>query len=358
MKNDADSLLMQSIDYTYSIEYEDAIASAKELQRRYPEHPAGYFAESICYWWQILLEVDNLNLDGQFLNSIDRVISVCDNVLDTNSWDLVHLFFKGGAIGYRGRYYAQRENWISTASDGLAAYKILHKCLEIAPMNKDILLGIGYYNYFSKVFPERYPALKPLMSFAPVGNKYLGMLQIKSVAKNAKYSGLEAQVMLLQIYFMFEKDFYEALKIAEELHKKFPNNPYFHKYYGRTLVSTGSRNYANVWLNILNRCRKKQKGYDVRVTREGMYYFGSALFNDGFYSRAVKYLLKAEEISRNIDKEITGFLAQTCLKIGKIYDIQKNRKKALEYYRKVASWKDFNGSKSDAEYYLKNVYGS
>ena len=358
MKSDADSILMKSIDYTYNVDYDNAERLAIQVQRLYPDHPAGYFAEAICLWWQIMLDKESKTVEDNFLKSIDEVIDRCDRTLDTVPWDLVSLFFKGGAIGYRGRYFAQKESWFRAATDGLSAYNILIQSLQIAPFNRDILLGIGYYNYFAVALPEKYPALKPLMAFAPNGDKKTGILQLKATAKAARYSGLEAKVMLLQIYYTFEKNFFEAFNMAKELFDQYPNNPYFHRYLGRSQVALGYDSYESTWLEILKRCRNKQRGYDLKTSREGMYYYGTGLYNRGYYSRALKYLLKCDEISINIDKIVSGFRIQCDLKIGKIYDIQKNRTKALEFYKKVLTWSDNSGSHREAEYYIKNPFGS
>ncbi len=357
MKSDADSILMQSIEYTYNVDYKNADRLAREVQQLYPEHPSGYFAEAICLWWQIMLDKEDDNVDNRFLESIDNVIDRANLKLETEPWDLASLFFKGGAIGYRGRYYAQKESWFRAATDGLAAYKILIQCMQIAPFNRDILLGIGYYNYFSIVLPNKYPELKPLMAFAPNGDKKMGILQLKATAKAAKYSGLEAKVMLLQIYYTFEKNFTEAFSIAKELFTQYPNNPYFHRYYGRCQVAMGIADYERTWLEILRRCKNKKRGYDLKTSREGVYYYGVGLYNSGFYDRAVKYFIKCDEISKKIDKTVSGFRIQANLKIGKIYDMLANRTKAVQYYKKVLDWSDNNGSIKEAEHYLKHPFG-
>lgn len=357
MKTDADSILMKSIDYTYNVDFVNAERLAREVQTKYPNHPAGYFAEAISYWWQIMLDKESENLENKYLKTIDKVIEKCDIVLDSIPYDLVSLFFKGGAIGYRGRYYAQKESWFRAATDGLAAYKLLFQCITIAPFNRDILLGLGYYNYFAAVLPNKYPALKPLMSFAPSGDKKTGILQLKAAAKAARYSGLEAKVMLLQIYYTFEKNYTEAYNVAKELFQQYPKNPYFHRYYGRCQVALGNSDYENTWLIVLKRVNTKMRGYDAKTGREACYYYGVGLYNSGYYDRALKYFNKCEDVSRKIDKEVSGFRIQSLLKIGKIYDIQKNKAKAAEYYKKVLSLPDNNDSHKEAEHYLKYPLG-
>jgi hypothetical protein len=45
-----------------------------------------------------------------FLKKINIAIEICDRILDSNASNINALFFKGGAIGYRARYYADAES--------------------------------------------------------------------------------------------------------------------------------------------------------------------------------------------------------------------------------------------------------
>ena len=293
-----------------------------------------------------------------FLKKIDTVLEICNLDLEKNPLDIRALFFKGGALGYRGRYYVIRETWFRAATDGYNAFNILLDCFRVAPNNHDIMLGTGIYNYFAEVLPLEYPALKPLMTFAPPGDKKIGILQLKAAADFARYANIEAKVILLQIYYDFDKNTVEAMKIAEELNKKYPNNPFFHRYYGRSLVSNWELDkFEAVWREVLLRYMDNQPGYDVSTAREALYYIGYALMTRQKYDLALKYFYKCDEACRKIDKETTGFMVLTNLKIGKIYDLQSKRDIAIKQYYKILAWKDFQGSQAEAKEYIKKPYG-
>ncbi len=358
MKSEADSLVQLGMKNIYNVRFPEAEAIAKRIQNKFPDNHAGYFLEAVSYWWKILMYVDSREYDKPFEKAIERAIEHCDNVLDTSAYDIGALFFKGAALGYRGRFYSQRESWVKAALDGHSAYKILERALAIAPNNRDMLFGIGYYNYFAKVLPDKYPLLKPLMAFAPVGDKKLGMLQVRASANSARYSSFEAKIVLMQIYYTFENNTAEALKIADELFAQFPDNPYFHRYVGRCCVSLGHYSrFEQLWLDILKKCRSKKIGYDDRTAREAMYYYATSLFYKSEYDRSLKYFLACSKMSNKFDKEITGFVIQANLKIGKIYDMQHKRDKAIEYYKKVASWEDNYGSRQEAKRFLLKPFG-
>jgi tetratricopeptide (TPR) repeat protein len=218
------------------------------------------------------------------------------------------------------------------------------------------MLGTGIYNYFAAVIPEEYPAVKPLIGFAPPGDKELGLLQLKAAAKYARYSAVEAKIVLLQIYYDFEKNYKTALPIAKELHKHYPNNPMIHRYYGRCLVTQWYLDdFERQWRKILIRYIDKQPGYDVKTAREALYYIGYALQSKRKYDIAVKYLKKCDEASKKIDDEPSGFRILANLKIAQIYFLQKKNKLTRKYANKVINWDDYKGSHKVAEELLSKL---
>ncbi len=357
LEKNADSLIKVGSDYIYNAQFDNASECFKKIINEYPNYPAGYFLDAMVEWWKITLFRTTTKYDKVFLKKIDRVIDICDRILDTNAYDIGALFFKGGALGFKGRYHSIRKNWFSAAIDGQNAYRIFLKCQELAPNNSDIMLGTGLFNYFTDAIPEEYPTLKPLLAFLPQGNKVLGIMQLRAAAQTARYASTEAKVVLLQIYYSFEKDFYKALKISEELFKEYPNNPYFQRYLGRCYVTTGNLDkWEKTWRDVLLNYIHKKPGYDVMTAREALYYIGSALMQRQDYKMAVKYLKKCDEACDALDEETVSFKVQTNLKLGKIYDRQGNRKEAVRQYKLVLKMDEYDNSHKYAERYLKTPY--
>jgi len=357
LQREADSLITRGADFIYNVEFDNAESCFKQVIKQYPYHPAGYFLDAMVEWWRIAMYRNNEKYDKAFLEKIEKVLNICDKILDTNHYDIGALFFKGGALGYRGRYYVNRKSWFKAASDGYTAFDILIKCQETASQNHDIMLGTGIYNYFAEVLPIEYPTLKPLMLFAPRGDKKLGILQLEACSRLARYSAVEAKVVLLQIFQDFEDDSPKAKAIAEDLHSRYPNNSFFHRYLGRSYVTTGDQyKWEKTWRDILLRYIDNQVGYDDITAREALYYIGYSLMQRGTYDMALKYFYKCDEASRKVDKEVTGFMIQTNLKIGKIYDLQKKRDLAIKQYKKILSWKDLNNSHKEAQDLLNKPF--
>ncbi|MCL2040356.1 MAG: hypothetical protein FWG85_08025 [Bacteroidetes bacterium] len=356
---EADSIVRAGTNYIYNLDFTDAERCFKEVQNKLPAHPAGYFLDAMIDWWRLTIDKPRSEkFKDVFLNKIKKAIDVCDAILDTNKKNINALFFKGGALGYRGRYYADEESWVKAVSDANAALDVLIECLKVAPNNHDIMLGTGIYNYFAAAIPEQYPIVKPLMLFIPSGDKKIGEYQLKSAASKARYASIEAKVVLMQVYYTFEKKSWEALDIAKELFQKYPNNPYFKKYYARCLVRTGDyNNFEKYWREILKDCIDKKFGYNNDLARESMYYIALALIRKKDYSLALRYLVKCEEGSKEIDKKKhSSFIVMCNLWMGKVYDLQENRNNAISQYKKVLKMTNYSTSHEEAQRYLEKPF--
>ncbi len=358
MRNDADSLVKLGSDYIYDIEFDKAEQCFQEVIQLYPKHPAGYFLSAMIDWWKVWLNRETQEYDKGFLEKIQKVIDVCDVLLDSNAYDINALFFKGGAIGYRGRYYAIRQSWYNAARDSKTGLEILQRCQKIAPSNHDIMLGTGIYNYFAVKFQEEYPLLKPLMVFLPQGDKVIGLLQLQAASRYARYAAIEAKVVLLQIYYQYENNYSKALDLGVELFAKYPQNPYFHRYLGRLYVVSGYMDkMESLWREALNRYIEKKPGYEIFTAREALYYIGYALMNKGDYEMSLQYFYKCDEASRRIDKEPSGFMVRLNIKIGNIYDLQGKRDLAINQYKKVLKMKEYQDSHKQVRVYINQPYG-
>ncbi|RPI67606.1 MAG: hypothetical protein EHM43_07295 [Ignavibacteriae bacterium] len=357
MKADGDSLVRRGIDAIYNVEFQEAERCFSQVRALYPEHPAGYFMDAMVDWWRITLDRRRFHVDEQFKAKVDKVIAVCDKLLENEPRNVTALFFKGGALGFRGRYYATRGEFLDAANTGKEALDILTECQKIAPGNHDIMLGTGIYNYFAAVLPEEYPLLKPVMMFLPSGDRKIGLLQLKAAGNKAQYAAVEAKVVLITALYTYEKNVREAYVYAKELATKYPNNPSFQRSLGRCLVQLGPLDTMEaLWRQVLLRYMDKWVGYDELAAREALYYIGVSRMISGDLDLALKYFYKCDEACRLVDEDPSGFMVKLNLKIGQIYDLQGKRQYAVKQYAKVVSWKDYGGTQAEAESYLQKPY--
>jgi tetratricopeptide (TPR) repeat protein len=357
---DAEEHTRRGIDDVYNLMFDSAQTNFKYLIHKQPDHPAGYFFLAMVDWWRIITDFNNTSHDDGFFGQLDRVIDLCDKRLDKNENDIAALFFKGGALGFKGRLHGNREDWVKAANDGRQALPIVQKAYQLAPENNDILLGMGIYNYYAAVIPEQYPFVKPLMIFFPEGDRKKGFSQLRLASEKALYANVEATYFLMQILENFEKKYEDAVQLAVLLHTKYPNNPMFHRYTGRCYASAGRWNEAHTTFNeILQRVLSHQTGYDSYTEREARFYVGVYEMDNGNYIDALTHFYRVDELSRTIDhKEQSGFMTIANLRMGMIYDAQKKRELAITQYKKVLEMKDNQDAHAQAEQYLKTPYAA
>ena len=353
-----DSLITAGIHQIYSIEFDQARETFAEVKTDYPHHPAGNFFDAMITWWEILLDIDNEELDDIFEGQLEMVIDQCDDILENDERNIDAYFFKGGALGFRGRLYSIRGDWFDAAADGKDALPLVFTAYELDSTNIDVKLGFGIYDYYAAVIPEKYPMVQPIMFFFPEGNKDKGISELKDVAEEGKYAKYEAQYFLMTLNYSFEKNDLESYKYAKMLSDEFPNNPRFESFLGR--INVRMNNYpaaVKIFNTILNNAENNLNGYNDKIKREAHYYIGVNYKQTDSLDLALNHLKECEVISRKVDEdEESGFLINSILYMGEIYDVKGERNKAIKYYEEVLDLREFGNSHERAEEYLEKSY--
>jgi tetratricopeptide (TPR) repeat protein len=354
----ADRYVQEGIQQVYNFELDAALESFERVVELHPRHPGGYFFVAMVDWMQILVEIEDESRDEEFFAKLERVIYLSDELLKQNSNNVGALFFKGGAIGFRGRLRSHRGSWMRAANDGRRALPIVRRAERLAPENADVLLGMGIYNYYAEVVPEMFPWVRPFMLFFPSGDREAGIEQLRRASMDARYAGVEASYFLMQILYFNEKRYREGYEIAANLHERFPNNPLFHRYYGRFSVSLGRWNEAyTVFSEVIERYHNNQRGYYLPAVREANYYVAQYLFNNNRLEEALRHYTSVLEYSDMMEgDQQMGFVVLSRLRRGMIYDLLDQREAAVAEYQKVQTLNDYQGSRALAERYLENPY--
>ncbi|MEW6509206.1 MAG: tetratricopeptide repeat protein [Bacteroidota bacterium] len=353
-----DSLVKAGIHQIYGIELDKAEKTFDVVLVEYPTHPSGKFFKAMITWWRILLDLENESLDQKFYDQLEEVIDMCDDILDKNKRNIDAMFFKGGALGFRGQLLGIRESWFKAALDGKDGLSMVFKSYEVDPKNVDVQLGFGIYHYYAEVIPQRFPAVKPFMIFFPKGDKNKGLKELEYVALNGRYTLIESRHFLQKLYFQFEENMEESRRWGRILLRDFPNNPNFQKYYGLTFVKENNYPEAvKTFKDIFNKAQKGLPGYNKRFKREASYYIGQEFKNRDAADSAAYYFEISEKLSRELDKEKeSGFLINTVLYLGQLYDMMGHRDKAIKYYNEVLKLRERNNSHKLAKQYLKTPY--
>lgn len=353
-----DSLVVAGVNQIYGIKFDAADKTFSIVEKEFANHPAGKFFKAMITWWRIAVDLDNESLDDFFYDQLEKVIDMCDDMIDKNPKNADAVFFKGGALGFRGRLLAIRESWFKAAMDGKEGLSLIIKAYQLNPQNIDVQLGFGIYHYYADVIPKKYPAVKPFMVFFPSGDKARGIRELENVAYNGRYAKIESRYFLMTLYFSFENDNENTIKYLKLLLADFPDNPVFERYYGSILFKMNDyKNSDKVFRDILAKANKNYFGYNERARREAYYYIGNDFKNKNIPDSARVYFEQSEKYSRMVDKkQPSGFLQNTVLYLGMIYDQLGMRDKAVKYYNEVLDMKERGDSHTLAKQYLKTPF--
>jgi tetratricopeptide (TPR) repeat protein len=200
--------------------------------------------------------------------------------------------------------------------------------------------------------------VRPLAAMFPKGNKKRGIEELLACVEKGRYAKTEALYFLLQIYYVYERDFVKATEYSKKLHEKYPNNSFFYTYLGRTYAASGFWSEAEtIYTDVMKKRVAGEKNYNDRHRREAHYYLGLALMNKKQHAEALEHFKKSYEYSQKVDgNEPSAYQPLSVLRIGMIQDAQGNRIEALNQYKKVLTMKDIQNSHKMAQSYINHAY--
>jgi hypothetical protein len=339
----------QALDDLYNFKFDKAEAQFQALKKKYGWHPLPYFLIGLGEWWKIMPDTRNTAHDERFLAYMDSAIMKANSLHDKHSeYRIEAAFFLAAAYGFKGRLYSDEErgSWRKAASNGKDALDYLEECKEREDLSPELLFGDALYNYFSVWVPENYPMVRPLLWFFRKGDKALGLKQLKEVSYNAFYTRTEAMVWLMRILNSYENDQVRAFQLADYLHKTYPDNPYFHRYYARMLYSRGMYNdLERESKSIMSRIDSAMTGYEATSGRYAAFFLGQMYQTRKQLDESKKYYQLAMKYAEQNEATETGYYLYSEIALGEIAEKQGDKKLAKKYFSDV---KKRTGRKDEA----------
>ena len=326
----------EAINSMYNFEFKKAQSHFNWLQKNYPWHPLPYLLKGLNYWWQIVPNYQNESYDKAFLAYMDTTVMTAENIRD-NYNELEGAFFLAAAYAFEGRLHSERRDYRKAALAGSRSLKYLEDCRGHEDYSPELLFGDALFNYYAEWIREEYPLLRPLMMFFPDGDKEKGVEQLKEVTRNAFYSRTEAQFYLIRILSSGpERDLTEALRVGSILHRDYPDNPYFHRYYTRLLYQSGRYGQAEKHsLEILQKLDSGQAGYEANSGRYACFFLGHIYEVRRKYDDAKKYYQKGLVYAEQANATDMGYYFFSLLHLGLIAKEEGDVETAKRYFKQV-----------------------
>lgn len=349
---EADRLILRGLDAGYRAKLDEADRLFREVDRLAPEHPAGPFFRASLVWSRFSLEADvpdaGYAFELDFEKHIREAMLRAEKRVKDRGPDAEAYFYLGAAHGMRGRWRGAQKKWFRAALHGAKGLRYMKKTVKLDPEMHDAYLGIGMYEYYAGALPKILKGLARV--FVAKGDKEEGLRHIRLALTKGRYSVTEAKVFLTGAYAGHENSPEEALKLAQELRRERPENPFF------------------IWLDLASRIGMKdwpgaiesaealadaaEKAPELRQAR-GLFSLSRAKARVGGrrFGEALAILDRCVEgeplRERGTAVYCRLFRAQTL-------DLLGRREEAKAEYRRVKKLPDFLGSRKRAKKGLKS----
>jgi tetratricopeptide (TPR) repeat protein len=246
----------QAMDKIYSGDPQGAIAILRTLQVSQPENPIGFLLEAEAAWWKIYCDNTEVKYgmvdawkrgkkteDETYLTLADKVISLSQAQIAKSNSAEMHLY-AGNGYALKARMYALRGENRAVAHAGVAARTEFLRALEIDPQMADATAGLGLYNYYVDSLSSAVKVLRFFMGI-PGGDRNEGIRQMRVGIDHGVISSVPMRFYLAKNLRNFDREYEQALTVAQPLGSRYPQNPAFQLLLGNLSVELGRTESAS-----------------------------------------------------------------------------------------------------------------
>jgi tetratricopeptide (TPR) repeat protein len=252
--------------------------------------------------------------------------------------------YSGGAQGLKGRWLVTQRQWVKAYFMGKSGHAQLKQALVYDPTLYDAYLGLGIYDYFTDTLPGVQGVLAALFIH---GDRKRGLKELGWAIDKGAQSRVEAEMFLIEIYTWEEHNPAKALPIAQELHREYPYSPAMAL--AEIMDYYELKNWDKVAIeaqDYLEKSEQETPYFQKAGIFPARYCLGvAALFGRHDPDTCFKYM---EDIVNEIGDTSSRWMTFAYLRMGQVYDLKGDRKKAVEYYNKVLERPHFWGSHHEA----------
>ncbi len=289
---------------------------------------------------------------AQFMNAVDRAISLSAKQLQQNPKDVGALYSLAVAHGLRANFlFLVNKSWMQALHESVAARRANDQILEIDPSFVDAHLIHGISEYTVGCLPAYLRILAAVDGFH--GDKEDGVRQLQLVYAHGVRGRYDSAILLAAIYRRDHRPD-DAIPLLKTLANTFPRNYLFRFEEVQMYSDLGDKAAAlRVLADIEAALRKREPGYARLPLERVQYARGNLLFWYGDLDQSLADLKLATRNSSELDLS-TAVMAW--LRLGQVYDLMGDRGHAAEAYRMTISTAPGSEPAKEAAAYLEKPY--
>ena len=377
-----DLLRTEGYEALYNLDYERARRTFKELQRLFPNHPAGPHFLATTVWLRTLNESRRLqaslyNTEAFYAKAKERTDAkvvaefrelsrqakaLAEARRKVNPNDTETLYYLGVIEGVKAAFAgAVERSFYSAWRDGEEAAKRHREVLKRDPNYRDAEITVGMYDYVAATLPLPFKIGGAFIGVR--GSKKRGLATLERVTREGKWARDDAKVLLMALYKR-EKRFGDALVLARDLSEKYPRNYIFKLEVADALVGQASLERASkpdeasklereafaIFDALLQ--QKPAKGEPARPVDLIRFSYGQALALAGQHERAAKEYLAGA----SVPGAEAGLATMSRLRAAQSLDVAGKRAEALTQYKEVLARPNVYDSHEEAKRGLKEPF--
>jgi tetratricopeptide (TPR) repeat protein len=373
---DPNRIYAESTDALYNLDFSTAQRGYEALTGSHPDNPDYWNALASSIWLKITYDQQKLNIESfsgkgtfgtreskeavnpedeqRLRQTVATAISKAQAVLDRNPNDVHALYALGIANATLASFEGTvKRSYLTAHSKAKAARNFHQQVLKLDPGFDDARLSVGTYDYVIGVIPSFFRFLLAPFGIRSAG-KDSGIRQLETAAAKGKTASTDARMVLTVVYAR-EKKYDQALRLINELHRKYPRNFLFElakgSIYGKLKKWDES---VEVYEQVLEKVHVRKDGYER--LREARVYslLGNANIDRMQFEKAgTEFARVVSAGDATMDEKASAYLW-----MGKIYDSKKDRTNAIRQYDLLLGLDCDPGLKSEAQKYKRRPYGA
>ncbi|MEZ5357577.1 MAG: hypothetical protein R3F48_02020 [Candidatus Zixiibacteriota bacterium] len=212
--------------------------------------PFDFLAYSILYQ-SVMMANESDSLEAEFFASLDSVQVYAEGMLAEGRDSVLAYYLLGHQFAFRSLYAGRAGHTWSAIKKGLKARNAYSKGFELDSTFFDIALGLGSYRYWKSVKTNA-------VNWTPLfkNEKGNGIELLRRAADSSEISRDAAQTSLIWVYIN-EKRYTEAIRLADEMRRRYPHGLTFLWALGEAYYQLGDCDqalliYTNIYARLQN----------------------------------------------------------------------------------------------------------
>lgn len=364
--------IQPGFDDLFNLEYERAWRRFSELRERWPQHPGPPLYAAATVWLRELYRRQDLDLEKflspgyfaektkhrmapeeqqKFAELITEAQEHCAKLLEQHPGDLEVRYFQGAVEGILASFAITVNHSVSDAfRHGKRAYQLHSEVIDEDPTFYDAYMSVGLYEYVVDNLPWYIKWLAVLVGYR--GSEERGFEYLQLAATRGVFVRDNAMVLQM-VLFVREKRFRDALRIAQELHARYPANWLLHLNQAQILERLSDEEAAAaVYEEVWELHKQGRPRYSDIARVPFLLQLGRKFRSFGRLEQAQAFLHQAlQEPAEDPDAR-----ARLHLETGKTFDLQGNRTAAREHYRLAAALARDSSVRQEAAQFLRRPF--